>query len=159
LGDFGRFYGRFFPAPSSSGHPDSLANFLWKLEKSFCEEASSEREALTTRLEQGCQMVCFQTKNPNLGRFWRALEWKMMVYFMVIWNILLSFGINLWPFGNVVIIWYISPTFGILCKKSGNPGLESKLCRALAVPELVNNLNKKALRLGVAAESSLDPYY
>jgi hypothetical protein len=24
--------------------------------------------------EQGCQMVCFQTKNPNLGKFWRALE-------------------------------------------------------------------------------------
>jgi hypothetical protein len=26
---------------------------------------------------QGCQMVCFRTKNPNLGKFWRALEWKM----------------------------------------------------------------------------------
>jgi hypothetical protein len=23
--------------------------------------------------EQGCQMVCFQTKNPNLGKFWRIL--------------------------------------------------------------------------------------
>jgi hypothetical protein len=21
---------------------------------------------------QGCQMVCFQTKNPNLGKFWRV---------------------------------------------------------------------------------------
>jgi hypothetical protein len=36
---------------------------------------------------QGCQMVYFQTKNPNLGKFWRALEWKLLVYFMVIWNI------------------------------------------------------------------------
>jgi hypothetical protein len=36
---------------------------------------------------QGCQMVCFQAKNPNLGKFWRALEWKMLVYFTVIWNI------------------------------------------------------------------------
>jgi hypothetical protein len=26
---------------------------------------------------QGCQMVLFQTRNPNLGKFWRALEWKM----------------------------------------------------------------------------------
>jgi hypothetical protein len=26
-----------------------------------------------TYLYQGCQMVCFQTKNPNLGKFWRAL--------------------------------------------------------------------------------------
>jgi hypothetical protein len=57
-------------------------------------------------LQQGCQMVCFQTKNPNLGKFLRALEWKMMVYFMVTWNILRSFGIYmLWPFGDVVIIW------------------------------------------------------
>jgi hypothetical protein len=29
---------------------------------------------------QGCNMVYFQTKNPNLGKFWRALEWKMLVY-------------------------------------------------------------------------------
>jgi hypothetical protein len=25
------------------------------------------------RLEQGCQMVYFQTKNSNLGKFWRVL--------------------------------------------------------------------------------------
>jgi hypothetical protein len=24
--------------------------------------------------QQGCQMVYFQTKNPDLGKFWRALE-------------------------------------------------------------------------------------
>jgi hypothetical protein len=32
----------------------------------------------------GCKMVCFQTKNPNLGKFWRALQWKILVYFMTI---------------------------------------------------------------------------
>jgi hypothetical protein len=42
--------------------------------------------------EQGCQMVYFQTENPNLGKFWRALEWKRLVYYMAIWN-------KLWPFG------------------------------------------------------------
>jgi hypothetical protein len=31
--------------------------------------------------DQGCQMVYFKTKNPNLGIFWSALEWKMLVYF------------------------------------------------------------------------------
>jgi hypothetical protein len=47
-------------------------------------------------------MVCFQTKNPNLGKFWGSLEWKMLVYFMVI--------LEYW-------------SFGILCQeKSGNPG-------------------------------------
>jgi hypothetical protein len=36
----------------------------------------------------------FQTKNPNLGKFWRAFEEKMLIfsglleYFMVIWDIL-----------------------------------------------------------------------
>jgi hypothetical protein len=58
----------------------------------------------------------FQTKTPNLGKFWRALEWKIFVYFMPIWNIL-------WPFGNFVVIWHMFPRFGILCQeKSGNPG-------------------------------------
>jgi hypothetical protein len=44
-------------------------------------------------LHQGCQTDWFQTKNPNLGKFRRAIEWKMLVYFMVIWNILWPFGI------------------------------------------------------------------
>jgi hypothetical protein len=25
-------------------------------------------------------MVCFQTKNTNWGKFWRALDWKMFTY-------------------------------------------------------------------------------
>jgi hypothetical protein len=40
---------------------------------------------------QGCQMVYFHTK--NLVKTWRTLEWKMLVYFMAIWNILLQFDI------------------------------------------------------------------
>jgi hypothetical protein len=31
-------------------------------------------------------------KNRNLGKFWRALEWKVLVYIMTIWNILRPFG-------------------------------------------------------------------
>jgi hypothetical protein len=44
--------------------------------------------------KQDCQMVYFQTKNLSLGKFWRALDWKMLIYFMVIWNILRIFGIS-----------------------------------------------------------------
>jgi hypothetical protein len=67
-------------------------------------------------------MAYFQTKNPNLGQFWRALKWKMLVYFKAIWNILRPIGIFIWPF---VIQWsfgvYFS-RFGILYhEKSGNP--------------------------------------
>jgi hypothetical protein len=47
-------------------------------------------------------MVYFQAKNPNLGKIWGALEWKMLSYFMTIWNILgTAIWYNLWPFGIV----------------------------------------------------------
>jgi hypothetical protein len=72
-------------------------------------------------------MVRFQTKNPNLGNFWRALEWKMPIYFLVVWNILRSFGVFYGHLENVVVIWYIFPHFGILCQeKSGNPVLNGR---------------------------------
>jgi hypothetical protein len=29
---------------------------------------------------QGCQMVNFQPKNPDLGNFWWVLQWKMLAY-------------------------------------------------------------------------------
>jgi hypothetical protein len=35
---------------------------------------------------QGCQMGCFQAKNPNLGKFKRILLWKILLYFMTIWS-------------------------------------------------------------------------
>jgi hypothetical protein len=71
-------------------------------------------------------MVCFQTKNPNLGKFRRLLHWKMLVFlnghfvhFTVLCYILWTFGIVC---GNLV---YFS-RFGILCEeKSGNPGLDN----------------------------------
>jgi hypothetical protein len=44
-------------------------------------------------LEQGCQMIYFQTNNPTLDKFSRALEWKRLVYSIAIWNILRQFGI------------------------------------------------------------------
>jgi hypothetical protein len=44
-------------------------------------------------VDQGCQMVYFQTKNLNLGKFGRAMEWKMLVYYMTIWNDLRPFSV------------------------------------------------------------------
>jgi hypothetical protein len=29
---------------------------------------------LETRWDRGCQMVCFQTKNPNFDKIWKAYE-------------------------------------------------------------------------------------
>jgi hypothetical protein len=78
-------------------------------------------------IDQGCQMVCFQTKNPNLGKFWRVLQWKIgifcghLVHFTVFCYILGTFGIVR---GNLV---YIS-RFGILYQeKSSRPDRDSLL--------------------------------
>jgi hypothetical protein len=38
-------------------------------------------------------MIYFQTKNPTLGKFWRAFDWKIFLYFLAIWNVLLTIGI------------------------------------------------------------------
>jgi hypothetical protein len=43
---------------------------------------------------QGCLVVCFPTKNPNLGKILKVSNWKMLIYFMAIWNILWTFGIS-----------------------------------------------------------------
>jgi hypothetical protein len=70
-------------------------------------------------------MVCFQTKNPNLGKFWRGLQWKILVYFMAIWSILRPFDIFYGHLVHFVVIWYIFARFGLLYQeKSGNPDPE-----------------------------------
>jgi hypothetical protein len=56
---------------------------------------------------QGCQMVCFQTKNPNLGKFWRAFDWKMF-YTYILWPL----GISYWDLGYFMTNWYILYSFG-----------------------------------------------
>jgi hypothetical protein len=65
-------------------------------------------------LNQGCQMVFFQTKNPHLGKFWRVWQLKLLVYFMSIWYTLRPFAIF---YGNLVyflVIWYILSCFVML---------------------------------------------
>jgi hypothetical protein len=55
----------------------------------------------------------FSCPNPILGIFWRALECKMLVHFILIWYIIHPFGIFS---GNVVyfmVMWYILWPFGI----------------------------------------------
>jgi hypothetical protein len=66
--------------------------------------------------KQGCQIVYFQTKNPNLGQFCRALHWKMLTYFMAIGNILPTFVILYDHLVQFMFIWYIFPIL-ISCSK------------------------------------------
>jgi hypothetical protein len=60
-------------------------------------------------------MVCFQTKNPNLGKFWRVLLWENLdiiydplVYFTAIGNISWAFGI----FCSNLVYFSPFPDFG-----------------------------------------------
>jgi hypothetical protein len=70
-------------------------------------------------------MVCFQTQNPNFGKFLRALDWKMFIYFMAIWNISWRFGIFYDHLVHCVSVLYIFSRFGIMYQeKSGNPVFE-----------------------------------
>jgi hypothetical protein len=71
-------------------------------------------------------MAYFQTKNSNLGKFWRVLQWKKLVSFMSIWSILMPFGTFCGHMLYFVIIWYIFSRFGMMYKeKSGNPAADA----------------------------------
>jgi hypothetical protein len=59
-------------------------------------------------------MVCFQTKNPSLGKIFGASDWKMLIYFTAICNILWMFAIFYDHPVHVVFIWYIFSSFGIM---------------------------------------------
>jgi hypothetical protein len=56
-------------------------------------------------------MVCFPTKNHNLGKFWRALEWKILVYtYYDHLEYFTAMLYNLWPFvincGHLVYFYH-----------------------------------------------------
>jgi hypothetical protein len=59
--------------------------------------------------EQGCQMAHFQTKSPNLGKFWRLLQCIFcdhLVYFTAI------------RYRYFMVIWYIFPVLQCRTKKN-----------------------------------------
>jgi hypothetical protein len=68
--------------------------------------------------KQDCQMVYFQTKKLNLGKFRRTLDCKMLIYFMVIWNILRTFGISFDRLVHTSVHWVLFPDLGSYTKKN-----------------------------------------
>jgi hypothetical protein len=63
------------------------------------------------RLGQGCQMVCFHTKNPNFGYILEDLGLE-------------NIGMLAGHLEFFTVIWYFFPRIGLLNQeKSGNPGL------------------------------------
>jgi hypothetical protein len=92
-------------------------------------------------------MVCFQTQNPNLGKFWRVLLLKILVYFMTIWSILGPLEIFHGHLVYFVVIWYIFPHFGVLDQeKSGNSAPTHFLRTGLRIVELMTLKSCKQFR-------------
>jgi hypothetical protein len=80
----------------NSNLENSILTFSVNLLKAKIKNRPNDKNSghLARRL-QGCQMVYFQTKNPNLGKFWRTLHRKILIYrnghleyFKNIWDIL-----------------------------------------------------------------------
>jgi hypothetical protein len=72
------------------------------------------KETKEMDVNQGCQMVYYQTNNPNLGKFWRVLQLKMLVYFMAFLSIFRPCGIFYGNLESSLPFWYIFPRFGML---------------------------------------------
>jgi hypothetical protein len=54
-----------------------------------------------------CQMVYFQTKIPIWENIRRAIDWKMFLYFMAIWNILRTFGTSSDHLEHFVLLYVV----------------------------------------------------
>jgi hypothetical protein len=59
----------------------------------------------------------FIPKISNLCKFLSALDGKLLLYFMAIWNILRTFGIFYDHAVRFVFIWYIFSCFGIMYQR------------------------------------------
>jgi hypothetical protein len=107
------------------------------------ESASSQLTGMkaNSRSSQGCQMVYFQTKNPTLGKFLRALDWKMLKYLMAIRNILRTLGKFRDHFDHFVLFGTFFPVWvsrtnknlatlvpATFCKRSQWPNSEHNQC-------------------------------
>jgi uncharacterized Tic20 family protein len=67
-------------------------------------------------------MTYFQTKNSNLGKFWRVLQRNMLVHFMALWSTLMPFGIQCGHFLPIVPIYaYIFPFWYVVPRKIWQP--------------------------------------
>jgi hypothetical protein len=91
-------------------------------------------------------MVYFQTKNPNLGKFWRVLYGRCgtfydhLVYSTAIWYIMWSFGII---YGHLA---YFSVPVLLFRLKSGNPdvAISSRAARPKLGRSVNETLHKRA---------------
>jgi hypothetical protein len=115
--------------------PTRMKNYIRTLIRNFVPSCKTfEKPACVGVIAtQGCRMVYFQTKNPILGKFWRELQWNMLVHFMDSWPISRPFEIFYWHLVYLVVIWYIVPVLVCCTKKNlATPSLRvAKKCRKM----------------------------
>jgi hypothetical protein len=58
--------------------------------------------------DQGCQMVYLQNKNPNLGKFWRVLQWKMWGGFISFFTLQLQLLIAMLRLPMLVVVFFLA---------------------------------------------------
>jgi hypothetical protein len=63
-------------------------------------------------------MVYFQTKNANLGKFWRVLQWNMFGTFYGHLVFLEPLGIFNGNFVDFMVLWFIFPVLVCCTKKN-----------------------------------------
>jgi hypothetical protein len=91
--------------------------FNWQVQLLSGQTGSDTQRYPSNATKPDCQMVYFKTKNLSLDKFCRALDWKILIQFMAIWNILqIIYGGILWPFGIFCVhlihflrFWYRAP--------------------------------------------------
>jgi hypothetical protein len=66
-----------------------------------------------------CQIL--RPKIPICGKFWKVLQWKMLVFFMAILSILPPGGIFCDHLVHFVVIWYIFQFWYVVTRKIWQP--------------------------------------
>jgi hypothetical protein len=114
----------------ASHHGVRQFELLFSLQVKSSREPSNASRGTSSRpsLQQGCQMVYFETKKFLFGYILQGLDMENFGTFYGRLEYITAMRYILWPFGNLVAVWHIFPRFGILHHdKSGNPGLQSGL--------------------------------
>jgi hypothetical protein len=96
--------------------------------------------ATALALQQGCQMVYFQTKSHSFGTFWKAFEWIYYISLMTIWYTFLTCRFILWQFGIFCgHLFTLSPFWYFASSKIWQPWLKPKQvdCKSLVSTSVI----------------------
>jgi hypothetical protein len=106
--------------PSLSPKSTSTRSSLTRYPQYVCNENHTWFMSFDAGLPDG---YFSNQKYQFLGKFWRALDWKILIYFMNIRNVLWTLWIFYEHLVHILFIWYIFSSLGIMPeKKSGKPG-------------------------------------